>query len=605
MMSWIKKTSCFGNLLGISHSFKRKCNIPRTQILFLSTSSEASSSSNGQSDNSALTLDHLKRDLRHWRNQVAGELQVPIFRVLPNNVLETIAERRPRDKEQLSLLPGIGNVTLFRFGTSILRILDKYKHLQFEANKYNIDPNEIVETDLFWENAKLKKKPKKKTEKKPKKSKAASSSLPTLSTEEAQQLELISYSFEQLNSEQKVAAKLILSGNNVFLTGNAGTGKSFVLKYIIQEFSKLHGSEKIAVTAPTGIAAINICGQTIHSFAGIKLGIIPFYFISIIISLSFFFFFFPLIANNINPISLYSKVKKDASAVERWKNCKVLIIDEISMLNIELFEALDFIARTIRENDSPFGGIQIIAVGDFAQLPPVVKERDNLKFCFESPLWEACGFGTEKGTVYLETVERQVDNEFVNYLNQIRLGYYSREFDEKLNTCLVENKSLPEDGIIPTKLYALNKQVDDENQFRLNEIPSKSFIFEAKDAWAKKVNNDYSKEKFMLQMLDEMIPKKIELKVGAQVMLLRNRSRMTFAGAIKSTGPNLVNGSRGKVIAINPSLVHPNTFVPTVQFDNGIITTIGPVEYTYSSSDSSDIIVREQIPLKLAWLAIY
>jgi ATP-dependent DNA helicase PIF1 len=159
-----------------------------------------------------------------------------------------------------------------------------------------------------------------------------------------------------LNEEQRIIAKKILLGGNFFLTGSAGTGKSYLLRYIIQELVHAYGNGAVAVTAPTGVAAVNINGQTVHYYSGIGIG-------------------------KGTHSSLLSKVRKSTAAMERWMLTKVLIIDEVSMLDKSLFETLDYLARSIRGSPKPFGGIQLILVGDFMQLPPV---GPNAEFCFKS-----------------------------------------------------------------------------------------------------------------------------------------------------------------------------------------------------------------------------
>lgn len=286
--------------------------------------------------------------------------------------------------------------------------------------------------------------------------------------------------------------------------------------------------------------------------------------------------------------------------MERWKQCKVLVIDEISMLDKKLFETVEEVARRVKGTDIVFGDIQIIVVGDFMQLPPVMKDKNEQVFCFESQLWDILGFKEEGGTIHLNTVVRQTDSEFIKYLNQVRIGVLSAEFQARLNSCLVTNKEVPSNGIIPTKLYAINKEVDAENSQRLEELPSEKVVLEAMDKW-KIIPTKENMKTFLRTMIQNIIPEKIEMKVGAQVMLLRNRSRMTYGGVVKYTGPSLVNGSRGKIVGFTESIVRPGSMVPTVLFDNGLVTTIGPVEYEYKSPDGDGIIVRMQIPLKLAW----
>lgn len=301
---------------------------------------------------------------------------------------------------------------------------------------------------------------------------------------------------------------------------------------------------------------------------------------------------------------ILKKVFGNKSTVERWRNCRVLIIDEISMLDRKLFELLDEIARKTRENDSPFGGMQVILVGDFMQLPPVRRKDetadDGSGFCFESQVWEAAGLNARRGMIHLQTVVRQSDEEFVKYLNEVRLGVYSRDFHKRLQQCLTSIKPLPPNDIVPTKLYAVNKQVDEENERQLAALDGEVVSLIAVDKW-KIVPTKAAIRDAIMTGIESMISEKIDLKIGAQVMLLRNRSRMTFGGAIKQTGPSLVNGSRGKIIGFSESVVKPGVLVPTVLFDNGMIVTIGPVDYTYKIPGADGEIVRQQIPLKLAW----
>jgi ATP-dependent DNA helicase PIF1 len=254
--------------------------------------------------------------------------------------------------------------------------------------------------------------------------------------------------------------------------------------------------------------------------------------------------------------ALVRKVQKSSAAVNRWSQCKVLIVDEISMLNYEVFEALDAIARAVRESDKPFGGLQLVVVGDFMQLPPVVKERKNLKFCFQSPVWEESGLNAPGGRQFLSQVERQKDVDFVTFLNQVRVGRATDDRVNQLNHCLTSVKPLPDNGIVPTKLYSINKEVDEENRARLVELPGEPYKFVAEDRWRMKPSKAALVPIFR-SALDAMIPEEIELKVGAQVMLLRNRMKGQFGAFASSMGPSLVNGSRGKVVAIVESTLKP------------------------------------------------
>lgn len=277
----------------------------------------------------------------------------------------------------------------------------------------------------------------------------------------------------------------------------------------------------------------------------------------------------------------------------------MLVIDEVSMLDKRLFELLDTIARSVRKSDLPFGGIQIIAVGDFLQLPPVSR-TGNREFCFQSPVWEAAGLHLRGGFVYLQKAERQNDENFVAFLNEVRLGMLSDAFFHSLNACLVDRKPKPANGIVPTKLYAVNKQVDEENVMRLAELPGEVVTMVALDMWKIKPLKA-TDTRLLREGVENLIPESIDLKVGAQVMLLRNRSRMTYGGVVKTGSTSLVNGSRGRIVAFTESVQRPGMLIPTVLFDNGMKTTIGPVEYAYRIPKVEGSIVRFQVPLKLAW----
>lgn len=160
---------------------------------------------------------------------------------------------------------------------------------------------------------------------------------------------------------------------NVFFTGDAGTGKSYLLRCVIEALQEQVGKEKVFITASTGIAACNIGGITVHAFAGL----------------------------GISDASLYHlvrKVRQNEAAVDRWQTCEVLIIDEISMLDGQLFDTLEYLARDIRNKDFPFGGIQVVCcgkligksidrIGDFFQLPPVGIGKNGVSYCFESRWW--------------------------------------------------------------------------------------------------------------------------------------------------------------------------------------------------------------------------
>ncbi|KAK7012812.1 PIF1-like helicase-domain-containing protein [Favolaschia claudopus] len=168
-----------------------------------------------------------------------------------------------------------------------------------------------------------------------------------------------------LSQEQTQILRLAEEGHSLFYTGSAGTGKSVLLREIIKALRKKHSKndDAVAITASTGIAACNIGGVTIHSFAGIGLGIE-------------------------SAEDLAQKIRKNKKSSSRWLRTKVLIIDEVSMLDGDLFDKLSRIGSILRKKIQPFGGIQLIVTGDFFQLPPVTKGGAETKFAFEATLWK-------------------------------------------------------------------------------------------------------------------------------------------------------------------------------------------------------------------------
>lgn len=300
---------------------------------------------------------------------------------------------------------------------------------------------------------------------------------------------------------------------------------------------------------------------------------------------------------------LKNMVLKNAKSLSRWEKCKVLIIDEVSMLSASLFDLLDDIARAAKRSHAPFGGIQLIVVGDFLQLPPILNPtpdgaEDIRRFCFQSNRWREAGLSkSDGGTAQLEEVIRQKhDRPFINILNEIRKGRISQDTIDILNSCLVEKKELPSDGITPTQLYCFNIDVDDENKKNLAKLPGDIYLLTAIDVWKDKPLTPTA-QKALIDSVSKQAPQSIELKIGAQVMLLRNsrdKNDDNFSGKF-----GLVNGSRGVVVRFEGGA--KTGIVPVVRFDNGKVTHVRPVEYEHLDALTGCHIIRNQVPLKLAW----
>ncbi|VUG19789.1 DEBR0S5_12046g1_1 [Brettanomyces bruxellensis] len=312
-----------------------------------------------------------------------------------------------------------------------------------------------------------------------------------------------------LSEEQNAVIELARLGYNIFYTGSAGTGKSLLLKSLIKALRKQHSEGSVAVTASTGLAACNIGGMTLHSFAGIGLG-------------------------NGDSAALLKKVKRQQRNRKRWKNLEVLIIDEISMIDGILFDKLDYIARHMKKKlEVPFGGIQLIVCGDFYQLPPVVKDREPV-FAFESASWKrAIQF-----TIVLKKVFRQQgDKDFIRMLGEVRDGHVSEKTARKFKA--LERPLAERSGVIPAQLYPTRAQVNVANNAMLRRIRGHKVVFRSYDTGT--MDDEGARDKLLGNFL---APKQIALKRGAQVMMVKNMDE------------TLVNGSLGKVV----DFIDPDTY---------------------------------------------
>lgn len=537
----------------------------------------------------------IKSDLMAWRKIVAEEAQKPFYLVLQQRQLEAILGLLPVTTKELQAVPHVGPKTVERYADKILGIVNRHISANPQINITRYDPRDLVvdetvdlqaptmsNSDATSSSSSAKAKPAKRA---------------TKTKIDIRNVLSMNVTFEDLSKEQQLAARNVIDhNNNVFISGSAGTGKSFLLRYIIQELRNKYGFAEVAVTAPTGIAAINVGGSTVHSFAGIGIG-------------------------DVERAAMVMKALKKKEIVTKWRNLKVLIIDEISMLDIELFETLNDMAQKARKNDVPFGGIQLIVVGDFLQLPPVrsgaqfkvlnapgpsLTEVRTERFCFESYVWEASGLNAMHGSIHLQEVVRQNDVDFINLLNSIRIGQTPPHLMKMLDDCVVSKKREPTDGIIPTKLYCINKDVDEENKNRLAAIDSDEVNILCDDSWTIIPNSNFTRTK-IYEIADKVIPSVLTLKRGAQVVLLRNRGNdlakynYKITSGIANAKKPLVNGSRGVVLGFQRSTNDRDSMLVRVQFDNGDVVDIGKVEHEISGPDGEGLLIRNQIPLKLAW----
>ena len=351
---------------------------------------------------------------------------------------------------------------------------------------------------------------------------------------------------KSLTVSQKRSLDLILSGKSVFITGPGGCGKTYLINHFVRHYKN---DKRIAVTSTTGTSALHIHGTTLHSWAGIGLG-----------------------KGSVG--SIVTHLKKKRYLKERWKQVEILVIDEISMLSPDLFDKLEKVARMIRRSTEIFGGIQLIVSGDFLQLPCIKSE----KFCFEAQTWPTC----INETIYMSENLRQSDPYWQKCLNEVRMGEISDESKKLLKSC--NRKKIKENmGIKPTLLYPLNADVEEINQYYLDELCET--VGEV---------NDYEAE---VEIYDKKLPiHKIEkfkkdcpaveilsLAIGCQVMLLWNLD----------LEQGLVNGSRGVVTRFVNDM-------PIVRFLDGQTRLIDYHIWEMEENDTK-LASIEQIPLKLAY----
>lgn len=437
-----------------------------------------------------------------------------------------------------------------------------------------------------------------------------------------------------LNAQQCEAVQLAQQGISFFLTGGAGTGKTLTLGYVIRALKQQYGASSVFVTASTGIAACHVGGTTVHSFAGVGLA-------------------------SESAAELVQRVSRNRPARARWQSCRVLVIDEVSMLDGGFLDKVEQIGRALCDATLPFGGIQLVLCGDFCQLPPVTRFGERPAFLFESATWHT----VVQRTVSLSEVFRQSDSRFVSLLNEMRKGRLSAENTELLFNHLakcraaatvrsheqheqhqphqphqrqvdggvacpgegevgagaVQTPAPPKGAGVPlpevtpdvtpseeaVKLYPQNAPADIDNERRLGALEGTPSVYVANDSAAGKMDGC-------------LAPPSLQLKVGAQVMLLKNLD----------AAQRLVNGSRGRVLRFEPAHAPndvasspqpdereraelaaqaaavgappPSGLYPVVAFEGGVERLVTPEEWTIEQG--GQVVARRiQVPLKLAY----
>lgn len=385
-----------------------------------------------------------------------------------------------------------------------------------------------------------------------------------------------------LSVEQQMCFDKYVAGENIFITGPGGTGKSFLIKSIVKHAE--NNEKHIKVCALTGCAAILLeCkATTLHMFAGFGL------------------------ANKKNEDLVSELFTKKAQKLKNWKKLEVLIIDEVSMMSLKLLLLLDLIAKKYYKNDKPLGGLQVIFTGDFYQLSPVFSngcEKEESMYCFQDILWEQ--LFPKPNQIVLKTIFRQNDELLLKALKYIRKGQItpstqlaleSRLFDKAKLDVLKKEKVLTilspikrDVETINTKEYAKLEKGIQEIEYNMSyvDLTDNSDGFENQrllfELYLK--SNNYVKQDYDFLANSIIAEKTLKLKVGTHVMCIAN---ITLCGELI-----IANGSQGIVVGFN------DKSMPSVKFNN-IVNPITVSNFIWKSEHNKRVGVS-QIPLIYSW----
>lgn len=339
---------------------------------------------------------------------------------------------------------------------------------------------------------------------------------------------------------QQEALTILKGTDNVFLTGQPGAGKSYLTNVYIDWL--IDNGKTFEVTASTGIAALNVGGKTLHSFAGLR---------------------------NDEKLSEedVQDILKNSRVWRRYDQTEVLIIDEISMVSAQLLENVDTLAKIVRNNDKPFGGIKVIAVGDFYQLPPVKGQ-----YCFLSPTWEQAQFTF----CNISEQHRTNDATFIDVLQAIRTGVMTEPQKQVIRDRLIEDVSTLE-GV--TRLDTHNQKVDDINHMKLSRLTTPAKTYKMTATGDEKYHDSLKKHC--------LSPETLILKVGAKVIFTRNDLEYRW-----------VNGTQGEVTGVNDGDVKVKIY------SNGQEVYVEKASWEQASGYGKNKKVLSsihQLPLRLAW----
>ncbi|HYE23240.1 MAG TPA: AAA family ATPase [Candidatus Paceibacterota bacterium] len=341
---------------------------------------------------------------------------------------------------------------------------------------------------------------------------------------------------------QGEALQILKTGANVFLTGSPGAGKTHTVNAYVT-WLREHGIEP-SITASTGIAATHIHGLTIHSWSGIG------------------------ISDRLTP-ELLDRIQSKEHTVKRIQKARVLIIDEISMLSGDVLSMVDRVCREVRGSELAFGGLQVVLVGDFFQLPPIGRRGASISFAFESDAWRALN----PLVCYLLEQHRQEDDTFLDVLTAIREGTWDHTHVSEITARETEGSDLEDE--VP-RLYTHNEDVDRINEEQLQKLKGASKVYEMESSGAPT----------LIESLKRgcLSPERLMLRPGALVMCTKNNQAAGYA-----------NGTLGKVEGFEHA-----TGNPIIETADGRSLTIAPADWAVEEDGKVRAKVT-QVPLRLAW----
>jgi|LauGreDrversion4_2_1035121.scaffolds.fasta_scaffold43599_3 ATP-dependent DNA helicase PIF1 len=400
--------------------------------------------------------------------------------------------------------------------------------------------------------------------------------------------------FQALSTEQKYAFAKFAKGQNVFVTGPGGTGKTRLIQFMVEYMNSLGKSHQVCALTGCAATLLNCKAKTIHSWSGVRLAKGP-------------------------PAEIIQRVIRNKCHIKSWREVEVLIVDEVSMMSSKMFDLLDQIGRATRRlSGKSFGGIQLVFTGDFFQLPPIPDQDDPTsgEFCFQNPNWQKT-FRPED-CIELKTFFRQTDPAYISILQEVRRGTISAPNIELLQTRLTKGAPTePKNGVLPTKLFPVRSKVDAINVSSYAKLEGEERTYQFSVTTNAKIHIDsgaaLSAEEFahcdaltssqLSTEVDNLVAslfteKTIRLKIGTLVMCTANID----------VERGICNGSQGIVIGygelsttgLPEELTRrmATVFVPVVQFTNGVTMKVAPHQ---RQSEEYPCIIVSQIPLCLAW----